>query len=565
MGNPMISKRTESYLTVTEDIKKLFQLVYREQNKQEEKDDDEAPRIRVSAMVSKMAFYYEKIRNSVDYKEEYLLRKNAIQRILRRQIVIEGSMTLTPKEVNSNEVAKHLLIELIRAGYLSNNKIRETKINEIGEIIAKYLKLRKCLVEMATSNSTTSASKEVNKEWNDLISWLISVAASEVEGHLCKNDIDQAVIGQMQKLLNKNIAMSSDSFYHQDKEMQINVAIYRNFLKYDRDMLSFVVLNKLLPEWSQPSDQDIQKIAQNITDLRKKINFQIDHPLTGQFNRIIGRYTIFFSILIEVIKEDPRGVYESFQRDPKAFPRLIKKVYNERYGNYKNKLWRAAVRSIIYIFITKSVFVILLEVPAAKWLGETVNNVSLAINVTFPALLLFLMVLFTKFPSQDNSVRVVEGIEEIIFNEKERKEPFELRPPAQRSRTMHAIFSIIYSITFFLTFGLIVWILEQIQFSWVSIIIFLFFLAFASFFSIRIRKNLKDLVIVPPKENIFSFIGDFFYVPIVATGKWLSEKFSRINVFVFLLDFIIEAPFKIFVEIAEEWTKYVKERKDELV
>ena len=54
-------------------------------------------------------------------------------------------------------------------------------------------------------------------------------------------------------------------------------------------------------------------------------------------------------------------------------------------------------------------------------------------------------------------------------------------------------------------------------------------------------------------------------MPIVATGKWLSEKFSRINVFVFFLDFIIEAPFKIFVEIAEEWTKYVKERKDELV
>jgi len=512
-----------------------------------------------------MAFYYEKIRNSVDYKEEYLLRKNAIQRILRRQIIIEGSIALTSKEVSSHDVARHLLVELIRAGYLSNNKIRESKINEVGAIIEKYLKLRKRLVELVTKDSSSITSKEVSREWGDLIKWLISVAASEIEEDLCQNEIERAVIKQMHGLLDRNIDIPSDSPYRQDKEPQINVGIYRNFLKYDRDMLSYIMFRELIPQWEQVSDQDIQKIAENITDLRRKINYQIDHPMTGQFNRIIGRYTIFFSILIEVIKEDPRGVYESFQKDPKAFPRLIKKVYNDRYANYKRKLWRAAVRSIIYIFITKSVFAVLLEVPAAKWLGEDVNNVSLAINVTFPALLLFLMVLFTKFPSQDNSLRVVEGVEEIVFNERERKEPFELRQPSQRSRTMHAIFGSIYTITFFLTFGSIVWILNQIQFSWISIIIFLFFLAFASFFSIRIRKNIKDLVIIPPKENIFSFIADFFYVPIVATGKWLSVKFARINVFVFLLDFIIEAPFKIFVEIAEEWTKYVKERKDELV
>ena len=55
------------------------------------------------------------------------------------------------------------------------------------------------------------------------------------------------------------------------------------------------------------------------------------------------------------------------------------------------------------------------------------------------------------------------------------------------------------------------------------------------------------------------------YYPIVAVGKWLTEKFSRINVFVFVLDFIIEAPFKIFVDIAEQWTKYVKERKEEIM
>lgn len=563
MANPTISRKLEQSMTVTEEAKRLFQLIYREQNK-EEKEDEEIPKIKVSEMVSKMAFYYEKIRNSVDYKEEYLLRKNAIQRILKRQILIEGAMAINPKQLDGNDIARNLLVELIRAGYLSNNKIRESKISEIALIIIKYLKLKSFLLEQIKNNN--NADKTILEERNILINWLISIAASEIEENLCKNAVDQEVLSQMRKILNKNIKITQTSQYYKDKDTQINIGIYRNYLKYDRDMLNYILFVDFLAEWQRhPTDEYIKEVAGDILPLREKINFQIDHPLIGQFNKIVARYTIFFSILVEVIREDPKRVYENFQTDPKAFPRQIKIVYNKKYANYKSKLWRAAIRSIIYIFITKSIFVVLLEVPIANWMGEDVNNISLGINIAFPAFLLFMMVMFTKFPSQDNASKVVEGVDEIVFAERDRKEPFEMRKPAQRSRTMHAVFGIIYSITFILTFGLIIWALDKLQFGFVSIIIFLFFLAFASFFSIRIKKNVKDLIIIQPKENFLTFIADFFYVPIISTGKWLSEKFARINVFVFFLDFIIEAPFKIFVEIAEEWTKYVKERKDELV
>ena len=41
--------------------------------------------IHVSELTSLPAFAYEKIRNIVDYKEENLLRKNAISRLLKRK------------------------------------------------------------------------------------------------------------------------------------------------------------------------------------------------------------------------------------------------------------------------------------------------------------------------------------------------------------------------------------------------------------------------------------------------------------------------------------------------
>ncbi|MFA4834081.1 MAG: hypothetical protein WC619_04540, partial [Patescibacteria group bacterium] len=76
-------KKQEGTLTLSESIRRLFQVIYGEQ-KEPEEEGDEVQKIKVSEVISKMAFYYEKIRNSVDYKEENLLRKNAVERILKR-------------------------------------------------------------------------------------------------------------------------------------------------------------------------------------------------------------------------------------------------------------------------------------------------------------------------------------------------------------------------------------------------------------------------------------------------------------------------------------------------
>ncbi|MFH1427052.1 MAG: hypothetical protein ABIG60_00795 [Patescibacteria group bacterium] len=557
MVSPKLTRKLDNSLTINTNTKKLFQVIYREQTKDEENDD--VPKIRVSELISKMAFYYEKIRNSVDYKEEYLLRKNAIDRILKRLIVIEGVV----KESKSEEIAKNLLIELIRAGYLPNNKIPEEKINEVKNLIEKYLKLKNYgLARLKASPEIKS--KNQQKERTSLTNWLISTAASEIEEIIGLDKANKTVVSNMYEDLLDIVKLPTDLKFEKDLEIQIYLGIYRNFLKFDQDMLGFILFKYYSAGWENPKDEDIAKIAQNIISLHQAIDYQLNHPISKQLDKIINRYTVFYTILIDVISEDPTSAYESLKNDPKAFPRLIKKVCARRYKSIKSKLWRAAFRSIIYIFITKSIFAVLLEVPAIQWFGEELNYTSLAINVTFPAFLLFLIVIFTRVPSDDNTKKVIDGIEEIVYLEKKKDEQYLLRKPVKRSNLANAIFGIFYTITFFLSFGFVIWALDFIAFNFVSITIFLFFLALVSFFGLRIRKGTKEFIIIEPKENIFSFILDFFYVPIIATGKWLTEKFSRINVFVFFLDFIIEAPFKIFVEVADQWAKYVKERKEEI-
>jgi len=330
-------------------------------------------------------------------------------------------------------------------------------------------------------------------------------------------------------------------------------------------MLSLILFKYFNSKWSSPTDADIEEIAKNITPLRQAIDKQSAHPLSKQINKVVNRYNVFLTILVDIITDDPVGVYNTIKSDPAKFPELIKKAFNKKYKNRKSKLWRAAIRSIVYIFLTKSIFVILLEVPATQWLGQKIEPLSLAINVAFPPFLLFLVVFFTRISSDQNTKKIIEGVEEVAFKEKQRKEPILLRRPVKRRNVVSFIFNLFYTITFFITFGSVVWILRQINFNWISVIIFLFFLAFVSFFAIRIRKTTKEFLVVEPRENIVTFFVDFFSIPIIAVGKWLSQKFSRINVFVFFLDFIIEAPFKVFVEIAEQWTRYVRERKEDIV
>lgn len=541
-----MNPKAETKLTATESLKKLFQVIYREQNK-EEKETDE-PKIKVSEVISKVAFYYEKIRNTVDDKEEHLLYKNAIARIIKRQINIE----LTK---DGKEIAKHLLSELIRAGYLPNNKVPETKIEEIGLIVDRYLKLKKFSLEKISDDF---------EEKKEIISLIISMAACEIEDRLNRNPINQQVITNMHDILVNNIRLPDDSPYAKDKEIQIYIGIYRSYIKADRDMVSFILLKYYIANWQKAGEEEIKKVSENIVELYNSINFQFEHPIAHKLGKIIDRYTLYHSILTEVIDDNPVAVYESLSKDPKAFPRNIKAVCNKRYKKTKSKLWRAAVRSIIYLFITKMLLVMILEIPVAKFLGETVNGISLAINILFPPLLLFLIVLFTKLPSEANTQKIIEGIDELAFVEKQRKEPYQIRIASKSKGIKNFIFSIIYSITFFLSFGLVIWILNKIDFTFFSIAIFLFFLALISFFSIRIRKRVRELMVVEPRENIFIFLIDFFYVPIIAVGKWLSEKFAKINVLVLVLDFIIEAPFKVFIEIAEEWAKYVRERKEDI-
>lgn len=566
MDSPTIKRAAEAkVLTITPGAKKIFQAIYRAQSKPDIASDENIDKLHVSDVISKVSFFYEKIRNAVHYQEEHLLRKDAIERILKRQLIIENPIKFS--RADSHEAAQHLLTELIRAGYLANNALPETKVDDVAVIIDKYFSLRVLAASEAVENINffgKSAKHKKSAKGFDATSWLVGLAAVEIEQNIVPDEVSRTVIKVMYEVLVKRLDLPADLPYGSDLEVQLYLAVSRSFLKFDDDMLSLILVNYFNADWQQATPAVIKKVAKNFSALRQLVEDQINHPLAQQLSTIVAPYTVYFNILKDVVSDDPTKVYDEFFDDPKAFERRIKSHCAKRYTKAKRKLWQAAWRSIVYILLTKSIFAILLEIPAAKFFGSIISPVSLLINISFPAFLLFFAVAVTGLPRENNTKKIIAGIEDIVFTEKRRTDKITIRKPIRRRPVTNFVFGVLYAVTFFISFGLVIWLLEQIYFSWVSIVIFLFFLTFVSFFIIRVRRGAKEWIVVEPRDTFFRFLFDFFSTPIVATGKWLSGKVSQINVFVFILDFIIEAPFKILVDIAEEWTKYVRERKERI-
>ena len=60
-------------------------------------------------------------------------------------------------------------------------------------------------------------------------------------------------------------------------------------------------------------------------------------------------------------------------------------------------------------------------------------------------------------------------------------------------------------------------------------------------------------------------IASFLFLPVLSLGKILSSQIAKINFLMLFFDTLIEAPFKVIIDIIEEWVKFIKARKDEIL
>lgn len=139
-------------------------------------------------------------------------------------------------------------------------------------------------------------------------------------------------------------------------------------------------------------------------------------------------------------------------------------------------------------------------------------------------------------------------------------------PVASRrsSRSFGTVYNLVYGMFFLLVFGGVAWFLATLEFSFVHLLIFFVFLSTASFLGFRLSTMIRELEVVDTDQGGVTVARDFLYMPFVVVGRWISEKYSRVNVVATFLDMVIELPLKTVLRLVRQWSAFISSKKDEL-
>lgn len=508
-------------------------------------------KLKVHTVISVAAFVYERIRNAVDYNEDHLVRKNAIYRILKRKLMLEKVIleNYLLDKYHQDNLAEHLLQELIRGKYVEEVSLQTVKV--IDEIIQKYNLL---------INQIKDIEGSIDKKFFNL---LLKTAAVEIEQILVPPEKEKALARAMFAVLNPKIVLTDNNLDEKEKELQLYIGCFRALFKWDDEILLFFLLNLYYPDWKAGDEQTIKKLARNRNKIFNEFQKQLNHPWKKHINKILQKKAIIFHIINDIWEEKGPEAQAIFENEEKL-EEEVQKACQKRYKGVGARLRRGVVRSIIYVFFTKMLLAILLEFPMDLYLADEINYTTLIINILFPPFLMFVVAILIRMPKKENTKKIIESIKEISFSGHTKKQ-FKLKHPKARGKIANFIFDLIYTCTFIFSIMIIFWILFRLNFNVFSSLIFVLFLTMVSFFGIRIRRPVKDLLAIDKRDNFLSAIIDFFTLPFVSMGRWMSTKFSKINFIAFFLDFIIEAPFKLLIEVIEDLFSFLKEKKEDVM
>ncbi|HEX9722563.1 MAG TPA: hypothetical protein VGA53_04855 [Candidatus Paceibacterota bacterium] len=496
--------------------------------------------IAVDEVIARVASFYEKIRGIVDWREEHLLRKTAIERILKRRMATNNF---------DEDFAERFLSELVRGGHFPNRRITYVKVEEIQRVVEKYLFILQ-----------GSPKKEIEE-------WLFSLAAVEVEEELSLPLRERALINFMTEDLNEGLAINGrksvqETLSEEAKILQLFVAVQRAMFKLDNATITFHILERFYADWQNPSQETLEYVRDNVSRLYENIKKILDHPYAEKFYQTAEKFDTPYLLLHDVISSDPEK-FEQLLEQPAVLEEEIRQAYNRRHSRLRGRLMRAAFYSTISIFITKILAVLAVEIPVERYFGESINFIAIGLSVSIPALLMLVLVLSVKTTSRENFERVTIEVMKIL-QERDEKTTYTMALPKNRSGGVIGLVYGFYGLTFLLSFGVSVYILGRLHFPPFSIFVFLMFLSLVLFGGTRIRQRARELMIEPEKENFAQNLLDIFSLPMIQVGRVLSAQIARYNIVLLALNFLIEVPFQMFVEFLEQWRGFLREKKEEI-
>jgi hypothetical protein len=470
-------------------------------------------------VVETLASVYEKARNAMEYRADNLVRRAAIERILRRRMFLGK---------DPNTLANNLIMELKWARYVDSGDIPESKRTELASILSKYVSYSGHVVPPE---------------------WIAKIASAEIEEFLNLNhDYPLFTLFAFQAIKQK-IDLDDPNL-----ELLIYYSVDKIYAASDDEKIAYHIIS------FAGENIDSGKIEEGW----KLFNLAKSNKLIPRINKFVRRQMPPLALIRDIYFYNSTDFKEVVQNKDKFVART-REVLDKQLKQMSGKISTAGVRSIIYVFLTKMVIAFGVEVPLEILIYSHINKIPFMLNIIFPPLLMWIITMQIKLPKESERENLIERTWEIMENFDEMKnESDKLLPQNTKTKNSIAyyIFSIIYGIFFVGVFVAIYYILGLIGFKLFSKLIFIFFLTVIAFFAYRISQISK--IYSWKKGGIeSSSVLDIIFLPILTIGSWLSQGMSKLNFLAFALDFILEAPFKLILGVVDDWVQFLSIKKEE--
>jgi hypothetical protein len=480
-----------------------------------------AQKVHVTGAGRALTFAYEQLRNAAEYTEEHLLLQRATQRFYRRVFLSRDSGVVS-------QAGDELITELTLAGYLQNDSVVTTTVDEInklaGAYYGAYLKLKKD-------------------------EWTLHVLAVEVE-RLLNSDLKRDVFTQFAydhflETLNRKKIPGGDT---PEYEIALFVAVHRALLKSD----PATIRTALLHRYQQHPDSG------NFAQTNKMIDALLESSIADKLFHLVTRRGAALRVLWRLIDEHEDVVKLLNTRE--QFLTAYETQIEKEYSRINSRINKGIVKSVIFLIITKVLIGVAIEVPYDYLIHGSIIMLPLVINLLFPPIYMILLRFTLRLPGRSNAETLSDITDHLLYG----NERSAAKSSYKTGKGFGFAFNVAYVVFFFLIFGGVALWLASLGFALLHLLIFFAFLSTASFLGFRLSRQIRELEAMESSQDGITIIRDFLYIPFVVVGRWISEKYSRVNIVAMVLDMVIELPMKTVLHLVRQWGAFIASKKDEL-
>jgi hypothetical protein len=469
---------------------------------------------------------YEQFRNAAEYTEEHLLLQRAIRRFYKR-------LFLTQDRTQIAHGAEDLIVELTLAGYLANDTIPHSLLAGIDRLAHQYFDAHLQLQKMAHFREA----------------WTLDVLAVRVEDTL-HNLTDDNIFAQLcfdhfiETIDMEPFTKVANGI---DPEAALFVSIHRTLL-HSGDA---TIRAELLTRYRQTPETLESYVAVN-----HQIDLLFDADITDKLSRVVSRRGAPLRIFRHMLSTQEN--LDTMLLSKANFLSSFETQTTKEYESIGQRINRGIIKSVIFLIITKFIIGIAIEVPYDYAIHGMIIWLPLLINLLFPPVYMILLRLTLVLPGYANTAALVDRVEAIFYGQ-----------PAKylarrRAGRFGIAFNLVYAAIIIGVFGLVSWWLISLGFSILHLLIFFVFLSTASFLGFRLSRMVRDVEVVDADQNGITILRDVLYMPFVIVGRWISEKYAKVNIVATLLDLLIELPLKTVLRLIRQWGAFISSKKDEL-